>query len=241
MTMQRHTVRPNASRAPRAVLLGACALLLVLGGWGALRPNCRPARRCSSTPTTSTPQPFPTHRRAGWPFNWDFVDGDFGDWELYTSSLSCAQDRWLPRAIREDDSDQPNGRDGQHILVVRKPSRAARSSTPTRPTSASSSISRAVATRGLAPRGPSPTATVIKLVDDAYLFYFSDLPRYDIGPRLRRRSGTSSSAKPVSTPRSQPAWSTPPPYPNWSSTSPLPETPATGCGWISSAAIPGCR
>ena len=34
MTIKRHTVRPEALRGPRALMLAACALLLVLGGAG---------------------------------------------------------------------------------------------------------------------------------------------------------------------------------------------------------------
>jgi len=115
MTIQRHSIRPLASRG---LVLTACALLLVLGGVGTAS-----AQLPATTPTLIFSDDFnsgsgwdpPT---GWWGFNYDRLDSDYGDWERYSSSRSCAQDRWLPYAIREDDSDQPAGGDGQSVLVV---------------------------------------------------------------------------------------------------------------------------
>ena len=76
--MQRHTVQSDPSRGPRALLLGACALLLVLGRMGsamAQLPPGQPVLIYSDDFNASTNSDPPN----GWSdFNWDFVDGDRG-------------------------------------------------------------------------------------------------------------------------------------------------------------------
>jgi hypothetical protein len=182
MNMQRHTVQSDSSRGPRTLLLGGCALLLVLGGMGsamAQLPPGQPVLIYSDDFNASTNSDPPN----GWrPFNWDFVDGDRGDWELYNSSIACAQDRWLPQAIREDDSDQPSGRDGQHILVVRNTLAGRSILNPDKTNVRIEFDFRGGRGSRLGAAWAVTDSNGDRLVDDAYLFYFSNIPRKNQTP-----------------------------------------------------------
>jgi hypothetical protein len=126
MKYTRHTVRPFASRG---LLLGACALL-VLGGAGTAS-----AQLPAGSPTLLISDNFSVGSVGAWPFEWEEFHwdpyGDRGDWYLYNTPDSqtkgCpgadATGRWTGDGsfyVRENDSDQPAGGDGQSTLVPRR-------------------------------------------------------------------------------------------------------------------------
>ena len=219
MTMQRHTVRSNPFRVPCALLLGACALCVVLGGVGtasAQLPPGPPVLIYADDFNSSTNSDPPNRWR---PFNWDRTDGDRGDWELYSdpAQMSCAMDRWLPQAIRENDSDQPGGGDGQHVLVVRN-TLAGRSIPNEDKTNVRIEFDfragRRYRSRIGAAWAVTPNSNNRAPVDDAYLFYISRIPRKSQTPNrkaewhlVRREAGVDNEvATGVVDATSDPTW-----------------------------------
>ena len=179
MTMQRHTVHSNPPGGPHALLLGACALLVVLGGVGTAS-----AQVPLFPPTSIFSDNF--NSTAAWEppsdwmdFNWDRNDPNYGDWTEYTGSRSCAQNRWLPATLLENNSDNPDegGTEGQHLLVVEQ-SLAGGSIL----NSDKGNVRIEFDFQGGRASRPGAAWAVTdtngdRLVDDAYIFYFSDLPR----------------------------------------------------------------
>jgi type IV pilus assembly protein PilY1 len=179
MTLQRHTVQSNPPGGPHALLLGACALLVVLGGVGTASAQLPPG-----PPTLIFSDDFNSTAAweppSGWmEFNWDRNDTDYGDWKEYTGSRSCAQDRWLPATLLENNSDNPDegGTEGQHLLVV---GQSLAGGSILNPDKANVRIEFDFQGRRASRPGAAWAVTDTngdQMVDDAYIFYFSDLPR----------------------------------------------------------------
>ena len=83
----------------------------------------------------------------------------------------------MPQAIREDDSDQPSGRDGQHILVVRNTLAGRSILNPDKTNVRIEFDFRGGRDSRLGAAWAVADTNGDRLVDDAYLFYFSDIPR----------------------------------------------------------------
>jgi len=218
MTIKRNTVRPDASRAPRAVLLGACALLVVLGGVGTASAQLPPGPPVliyadDFNSSTSTDPPNGWSQR-----NWDGTSGERGNWNLYSNSanLSCAVDRWLPNAIRENSSDLTI-LDGQNIMVVRNtlPGRSILNPDKTNVRiEFDFQAGRRYRSRVGAVWAVTPNSDNRAPVDDAYLFYFSNIPRKSQTPNrkaqwhlVRREAGVDTEvAAGVVDATSDPTW-----------------------------------
>ena len=187
MNMQRHTVRPDASRGPRALLLGAVAFLVILGGFGTASAQLPPG-----PPVLIFSDDF--NSTAAWDppsdwmdFNWDRNDTDYGDWKEYTGSRSCAQNRWLPATLLEDDSDQPGGLDGQHILVVSETLAGRSILNPDKTNVRIEFEFQGGRSSRLGAAWAVTDSNNDRVVDDAYIFYFSDLPRQNRTPAQKAR------------------------------------------------------
>ena len=188
MTIKRHTVRPLTSRG---LLLAACALLL-LGGAGTASAQL-PAGSPTLVFSDNFADGFAGMRITDYwtwrEFHWDNY-GDDGDWwllpewnlnEELDGPCPGSNGRWTGDGsffLREDDSDQPGGGDGQSVLVVRN-TIPGRSIAPADRTNVRIEFDfygkdDGRSRIGALWAGADPNYN--RVFDDAYLFYVKDIP-----------------------------------------------------------------